>query len=736
MTRFDSKGKIYSVSEQQQDLVDVERINKVFLYNKSTNEVIKYLDFIDPIKGKIPGEAEQNIDFKTQWDPAVYNVTTADVNVNNSEAYWRPEVHVGQIWWDLSLLRYIQYEQGSADYRSTFWGSVFPGSSITLYQWVESSTPPSGSSYTTKHGDNAYVEISKVNNRTGKFETKYYFWATGIQDIHETKTKSTAQIRSIILDPVTSGISYCQFTGKNSLSIVNCTNLLSDKNIVLSIDYDRKANDKLLHNEWQLIQEDNPKGILPQDIYNKMKDSLVGADDRGNIVPDISLSLGDRYGIDIRPRQTMFVNRYNALKEFVNYVNAVVKSYNTVKSIKFDNLNKEDPMPTKIERLWDQKVANELELSYINKNITQTGWRVLVETDNNIDGRWTIQTLQEDNTWRATRIQSYDTKKFWKYIDWYATGYSKDTFINHRYEEFNSVYSNTIENNAIIKINNGGNWELYCKKSTGYTLVGQKNGTIELKPELHDYSTYRFGFDMEGFDYELLDTEPQVETRCIIDAVKNDIFINNLEVEMNKLIFSMMRFVLKEQPFVDWLFKTSFISLKHNLRALDQFAVYQRDNQEFVNNYINEVKPYPTKIREYVLGYSKKETFDGDITDFDVPAYYDEVTQTFRSPNYEQGHDSATIENNNNYKMWRENHQYVIDSLRRSRFGIGYITAPTITIEEPKDKLGNVIEGGVRATATCTVSNGQITTITMTNKGSGYIKAPTVTVSGGSPTAP
>ena len=735
LIRFETTGQIYNVSEQQQDLVDVDRINKVFLYNKSTNEIIRYLDYIDPIKGKIPGEAEQNIDFKTQWDPAVYNVSTDDVNVNNSEAYWRPEAHLGQIWWDLSQLRYIQYEQGSADYRSTFWGSVFPGSNISIYQWVESDTPPSNSSFVTKHDDNAYVEISKVNPKTGKLETKYYFWATNVREIHDSKTKSTGQIRSLIIDPVTNGLSYCQFTGKDTLSIVNCTDLLSDKNVVLSIDYDRKANDKLLHNEWQLVQEGNPKGVLPQDIYNKMKDSLVGADDRGNLVPDISLSLGDRYGIDIRPRQTMFVNRYNALKEFVDYVNNVVKEKNVVKSIRFDNLNKEDPMPTKIDKLWDQKVANELELSYINKNITQAGWRVLVETDNNIDGRWTIQTLQEDKTWKANRIQSYDTKKFWKYIDWYAPGYSKDTFINHRYEEFNSVYSNAIDNNAIIKINNGGNWDLYCKKSTGYTLVGQKNGTIELKPELHDYSTYRFGFDMEGFDYELLDTEPQIETRNIIDAVRNDIFINNLEVEMNKLIFAMMRFVLKEQPFVDWLFKTSFITLNHNLRALDQFAVYQRDNQEFVNNYINEVKPYHTKVREYVLGYSKQETYDGDATDFDKPAYYDEVTQTFRSPNYEQGHDKATIETNNNYKMWRENHSYIVDSLRRSRFGIGYVTPPTITIEEPKDKLGNVIEGGVRATATCTIVGGQVNTITMTNKGSGYVKAPTVTVSGGGFTA-
>jgi hypothetical protein len=201
-------------------------------------------------------------------------------------------------------------------------------------------------------------------------------------------------------------------------------------------------------------------------------------------------------------------------------------------------------MPRKVDGLWDQKVNNELELSYINKNLQPTGWRILVETDNNIDGRWTIQTLQEDKTWKATRIQSYDTKKFWKYIDWYASGYSKDTFINYRYEEFNTVYQNEIPNSSIIKINNGGNWNLYVKTSSGYNLIGQKNGTIELKTELYDYTTHRFGFDMEGFDYELSDTEPQIETRNIIDAVDKDIFINELESEMNKLNFVMLRYVL------------------------------------------------------------------------------------------------------------------------------------------------------------------------------------------------
>ena len=86
--------------------------------------------------------------------------------------------------------------------------------------------------------------------------------------------------------------------------------------------------------------------------------------------------------------------------------------------------------------------------------------------------------------------------------------------------------------------------------------------------------------------------------------------------------------------------------------------------------------------------------------------------------------------------MWRENYRYQVNDISRSRFGVGYVTPPTITREEPKDKNGVAIEGGVRATATCTVSGGQINTVTITNKGSGYERTPTITLTGGSPTVP
>ena len=54
--------------------------------------------------------------------------------------------------------------------------------------------------------------------------------------------------------------------------------------------------------------------------------------------------------------------------------------------------------------------------------------------------------------------------------------------------------------------------------------------------------------------------------------------------------------------------------------------------------------------------------------------------------------------------------------------GSGYATAPTITIGAPA-------AGGTQATATCTISSGAVSSITITNPGFGYSSAPSVTFS-------
>jgi hypothetical protein len=49
---------------------DVTKIKKAFLYNRITGELIKHLDVIDPLQGKIAGPAREEITFSSFYDPA------------------------------------------------------------------------------------------------------------------------------------------------------------------------------------------------------------------------------------------------------------------------------------------------------------------------------------------------------------------------------------------------------------------------------------------------------------------------------------------------------------------------------------------------------------------------------------------------------------------------------------------------------------------------------------------
>ena len=130
--------------------------------------------------------------------------------------------------------------------------------------------------------------------------------------------------------------------------------------------------------------------------------------------------------------------------------------------------------------------------------------------------------------------------------------------------------------------------------------------------------------DATGFQAKILLmkislTKPAKETRMILTALRDDLFINDLAGEYNTLFFTGLRKVLAEQTYVDWVFKTSFINVKNSVRELDQRKSYETGTDAWIESYIKEVKPFHTKLREYKLTYSGSDTQDGLFSDFDNP---------------------------------------------------------------------------------------------------------------------
>lgn len=734
----------WNLIRYQQDKVDVDTVNRIFLYNNLSNTILTNLEFIDPAKGKILGVADQEITYKTEYDPAVYN---HGINANTNY-YWGAS-QVNQVWWNLSQVRFVDYEQSSLTYRSINWGRLFPGSVIEVCEWVESTVLPSqyvaaGYDGIPKYADNSqYVEISHVDPNTNIIGSLYYFWVTNKTSLTGNDPKRTLPIQAVanyISDPKSQGISYAAVIQKNAVILYNVGGYLSAQNTILHLDYDLLKNTNVIHSEYELIQKANPVSFVPEKISSKLIDSLAGLDVLGRVVPDPNLSPADRYGIDVRPRQSIFVDRLRAMSDLIEYVNGVLIAKPVARQYDLTTLNAEEAQPSFKLGEYDTAVATEEDLNYIDTALLSAGYKVLVEQNTAQDNLWSLHELQSDDTWSMVRIQSYKSSLYWDYVDWYAEGFDVNEVVEYVVDTLPDALklSPVVGDEVLVRVNNstGGGWNLLTVLSDGtFSVVGIENGTVQLKTSLSNFADNSIGMGNQGFDDDRFDQSPNVEIRYIIEALKNDIFVDELQGEYNNLFFVLTNYLLSEQKYVDWIFKTSFVSVAHYLRDLAQPANYVKDNISYYESYIEEVKPYITKIREYLINYNSDDKFEGSVTDFDLAPYYDPDTKIFRSP------DGTFVEKdsqlwatgylnsngkliNQDYPQWYQHRNFYVDEIIITNPGSGYTTEPTITIT-----AGGAL---VQATAIAEIDgdSGAITSITIITSGSGYYLTPTVSING------
>ncbi len=737
----------WSTIHQQLPVVDVKLINSVFTYNRVTGAKTNFFDFFDPLQGKILGAARENINYIGAVDPAAYNVGS----VNNYGRIWG-QVHVGEMWWDTNNVRFIDPNQDSIVYAARRWGQVFPGSTVDVYQWVASSQPPA--TYTGEGTPQNLVsyDLSTGLNLDGIFTTTYYFWVRGITsiDTNAGKTLSTTGVARYIEEPRSSGIPYVAFVSPSATAIYNAVNDISAQDTILSIEFDREYTDDNVHVEYSLIPENRADGFLPDNLYLKFQDSLCGVNTVGAKVPDPNLSPANSYGVQFRPRQSMFADRFLALENYFNRVNSVLAQFPISESRSFTLLNSSESEPTAGTGAWDKRVASLEELSYQDFAIVPVGYKYLVVSDSAQNGLWTIYSVTTAKTFDSlmlVRVQNYDTRKYWSYIDWYLIGYNRSSQIVDEVPTYSSldtlsVYTVPVGASVRVTANAQGKWEIYLRTNTGWDRVGLQDGTIAIAAELWDYQLGRFGFDSEVFDAQYFDQEPVIETRKIIQAINQELLIGELLIERNKALILMFNFVLSEFEAPDWLSKTSLVDVDHKIRQLLPFQTYQRDNQDFVVDYIKEVKPYHVHIRETNLIYDGIDAYQGTMTDFDVPSFYNsvQIPNQFMSPvltpythstavgtgssnTYSDTAPGSPVWQTEPWKFWYNNYTLSIQDIVVVDGGVGYTEPPIATV------TGDCL---VQATMTVDINSaGKITGVIITDPGAGYLTTALIELSGG-----
>ena len=815
----------WSVLHQEVKKPNVRKIKKSYLYNTTTSKLISYLDVVDPIQGKIPGPADQEIRFKTYFDPAVYSVGTSAVNVDAGMNWTKSQV--GMLWWDLTRAKFLDNQIGETIYRSTTWNRLYETASIDIYEWVESKFLPAdwdtlsgtdkgtaaGISGTSKYGSTVYSVKKRYDNVSKTFINTYYYWVknpTITPNILDRKL-SAFNVSNLISDPTGQNYSCIALTGTNTFSLINATSLIEGTSSNLNIQYwivDADYTQQNAHSQWKVISE-NTNTVIPREIEKKWIDSLVGKDAFDRVVPDPSLPIKQQYGILFRPRQSMFVNRTEALKQYIERVNSVLATRLIADDYDTSNLLLVDPSPSPVLGLWDSSVDTEAELRFIGTanlraailepiiidgrvfgvTIIDSGYgyinapylhiigkgknaniRTIINSDGRVTGieiinngegyldntifeirpfsalvlsdsttfdKWSIYEWNSATvTWERTRSQGYDVTKYWSYQDWYSAGYNQFTKIDHVVENTYELATLDVEINQIVKVNNigTGGWlllEKYANIATidyteNYKVIGRQNGTIKFSSSLYNFSNSIIGYGSDLYDSTYYDNLAVKELRIIIDTIKTKILVDDLKVEYLKLFFSSVRYALQEQAFVDWAFKTSFVKATHNVGDLKQKVTYNSDNLESFEDYVNEVKPYRTQVREYISSYSKVDPNPNSVTDFDLPPL---INENFTVDPLTVKISSTGIVNTGYaniqqypWKHWYDHVGFKITTIEIVDGGSGYISNPVVRIN------GGF---GTGAVAKAYISNGKVNRIQLVNSGTGFLKAPEIVIDGG-----
>lgn len=727
---------VWNISRVKAAEVDSNKISRAFIYDDNLQQILAELPIVDMQIGKLLPDIAQGLDFITNYDPAIYNVVPTNVGFNYDRKTAWGKYQVGKLWWDTNSVKYLDWQQDTLLSKASLRDIAFPSSSFDVYEWVESSIGPiEYAKANSTRGllplytkNEVYTQIIDIDEKSNQTSTKYFFWVKHLPSVIEAGNDRVSSLIRSLSNPRATKIPFASVIASNAIALYNCTDLIGHDR-VLRIVYDKELQNVPVHTEWSVYKDGSRLG-LDESVFNKLVDSIAEQDAQGRPVPDLTLKEKQRYGLSVRPRQTVFNDSTEAKRYFWLFANTLFAEYPIRLVRSLDVFNSYDPYPLSSE--YDELVETDIELGYLDTAL-YINKIILVKSDSTTGG-WTLRKLETVNQagnlvdeWTITKAQTYDNRLYWEYTDWYASGYSSDTIPDYQVDFSYELSQLGLRNNNVVKIRNGasGGWQLIKIKEGKIELVAQQDATIRLKTNIYDTVVGGFGIDDRSFELTGFSVDNSLEVRNLFVAFTDmlttnaGVLVSEFRKKYDDFMNDKMTLIAKQFREMDWLFKTSFISIDHTIRNLDQIPVYVKQPEQTVQDYINEIKPYHTKIRRYTSTYPGTDQAPMFSTDFDLSSYLNS-DGVYKSPNIEDPVDQYYL---SVYpaKSWTDNYLNEVGYVDVIDGGTGYASNTLITF------LGG---GGSGAKGRAKVSNGGIVSVIMDNYGQGYSTPPDILIEG------
>jgi len=489
-------------------------------------------------------------------DKEIDYISEQDPVVYNLQRHQFGVKQIGAVWWDTSTIRYQWYEQGTNVERWKNWGKAFPGSTVIICEWVESRAKPENwTGDGTPRWTDRYITERRWDPVKQEYTFFYYYWVmnrtTVDARLRETRNRQydTRTIARYLSDPVGFGIHMISFLSSNAVMFSNLNDVLRDS-----------GN----HVQINLARDLDPDGIK----HTAWK--LIREDDDNSAIPDnITLKLTDSLagenlvGEPVPDPGLSSVMSYGAEFRprqgmFVN-IKEARRTMAYVLNEVFANLKLYTDFPT-----WNIDLPPENEWQYIER----VNYYSVIYTDEN-------------------------TNEPVRYDDSYKPIFNVATISD--LNSLSDLPDGTVVQVAGTELAEPQLW-IYNIESNDFTQIAILNDTIRFKDTVFTDET---------------NSQMSLEIRNVLNLFNDDLFQRfNF---WNILFFEMLKYAYMEQRQLDWAFKTTYLYVEKEEEDLIQISGFKPDNYQAILDYMDEAKPYTSKVREYRDGKSPPMEIIGTI---------------------------------------------------------------------------------------------------------------------------
>ena len=647
-------------------------IENVKVYDAVNKTLITTIETFDPAKGILPGFIDNEIDFATTADFAVYNYDSVNGN-SESRKTWGAD-QLGLRWWDLNTAIYLDYEQGPIDYQQNNWGRLFDGASVDIYEWTESTVLPdqweqlvkanatingrrvTGEVYKVKNNDE-YVyywsEASILDPEQNRTKTVYYFWVKNKLDTVGNRVYNTKQLSNYLANPNSFEQLWVAASQSSNLLINNLDKVVSD-NTVVQINQIVES-DALPLSEWVLLHDSDPVELIPEQLHIKMRDSIVGWNNAVKRYSYITYSSSTTYSID----------------DVV--VDGSDRYYISLKNSNLNHTPASDTAMTYWRRIYEYELpadtpANDIDvwmgqplpdlnlhpfnryghLTRPNQSLVRdlkTARQNFVHAANDLLSR--VCVINEIPDWDTIFEEIitvgaivYDMDKYWIYSDWYRKEYNNDgsllsifdksilpdLYVDIKQELIPELGEDPLstEEGTLVYVKNAlhsdgvNRPEIYKLVNDEWVIQWKSKGTIQLSEELWNLEKFGYGFDVGPFDMSGFDAEPSPVIKAIFDLLRNKVFVGQYKSYYNKLWFKCLYHSVTDNTTDDFAFKTTYAKIRVEHPVLTDAINYQPTGTEVVEEFFNSIKPYHTKLHSIDRAVTHMDENDVEVTELDL----------------------------------------------------------------------------------------------------------------------